>query len=79
MVTEADHANWTVDDLKPYVAHILDLFGIDRLMFGSDWPVCLLAANYDQVVNAALEAMGSLSNQDKSKLMGRNAHNFYGL
>ena len=45
MVTEADHTNWKVDDLKPYVSHIADIFGTDRIMFGSDWPVCLIASD----------------------------------
>ena len=74
MVTEADHANWSVDDLKPYVSHVLDQFGIDRLMWGSDWPVCLLAASsYEQVLHAALEAIGPLSDDDRAKFLGRNA------
>ena len=79
MVTEADHQSWSVEDLKPYVRHIVEIFGIDRLMFGSDWPVCLLAATYDQVMNAALEAVGPLSDADTAKLMGGNASEFYGL
>ena len=53
MVTEADPATWTPDDLKPYVATVVEIFGPNRLMFGSDWPVCTLAASYDQVVAAA--------------------------
>jgi L-fuconolactonase len=79
MVTEADHANWTPSDLKPYVKHILDVFGLDRLMFGSDWPVCLLAAKYDEVLAAALEAAGPLSAEDTARLLGGNAIDFYGL
>ena len=53
MVTEADWSTWTVADLQPYVDRVLDVFGPDRLMFGSDWPVCLLAAGYDEVLVAA--------------------------
>ena len=49
MVTEADHDNWSVDDLRPYVEHVREQFGMDRLMFGSDWPVCLLASSYRRV------------------------------
>ena len=79
MVTEADHRSWSVGDLKPYVHHIVEIFGIDRLMFGSDWPVCLLAAGYDQVLCAALEAIGPLSDEDAAKFMGGNASAFYGL
>ena len=46
MITEADWANWQPDTLAPYVRRIVGWFGVDRLMFGSDWPVCLLAAEY---------------------------------
>lgn len=79
MVTEASHQNWSVEDLKPYANHIVDTFGVDRIMFGSDWPVCLLAATYEQVVEAALEAVGPLSDKDKAKFRGGNAADFYGL
>ncbi|MGW2385867.1 amidohydrolase family protein [Streptomyces sp. NPDC001658] len=53
MVTEADPASWTVDDLRPYADAVLDAFGPARLMFGSDWPVCTLAAGYGEVLDAA--------------------------
>ncbi|WP_327720916.1 amidohydrolase family protein [Streptomyces sp. NBC_00490] len=59
MVTEADLAAWTVEDLRPYADVVLDAFGPDRLMFGSDWPVCGLAATYAQVLDAARELVGS--------------------
>ncbi|WP_217552755.1 amidohydrolase [Streptomyces sp. GbtcB6] len=55
MVTEADPASWTVDDLRPYADTVLDAFGPDRLMFGSDWPVCVLAGTYGEVFDAATE------------------------
>ena len=77
MVTEADHATWRVEDLKPYVAHVVDSFGVDRLMWGSDWPVCLLAASYEQVLAAAQEAIGPMSDSDREKLLGGNAKSFY--
>ncbi|HYH11246.1 MAG TPA: amidohydrolase family protein, partial [Thermomicrobiales bacterium] len=57
MVTEANADGWTVDDLVPYVRTVVEIFGHDRLMFGSDWPVCLLAASYDEVVAAARQAL----------------------
>jgi L-fuconolactonase len=53
MVTEADPASWTVDDLRPYADTVLDAFGPDRLMFGSDWPVCTPAATYGEVLDTA--------------------------
>src|SRR5258708_10338922 len=48
LVTEADHTHWTVADLKPYVLHVLDAFGEDRVLFGGDWPVVTMAASYHQ-------------------------------
>ena len=79
MVTEADHTSWTVDDLRPYVAHVRSHFGIDRLMFGSDWPVCLLAASYDEALEAALGAIGPMSDGERAGFLGENAKRFYRL
>jgi L-fuconolactonase len=79
MVTEADHNRWRLRDFKPYVDHIMDIFGFDKLMFGSDWPVCLLASTYDDVVKVALGTVGEISVSDRDKLMGQNAIDFYGL
>jgi L-fuconolactonase len=79
MVTEADWKEWTADDLKPYVRLALEKFGPDRLMFGSDWPVCLLAAPYDRVVNALQEALGPITAAEREKIFGGTAIRFYGL
>ena len=79
MITEADHQNWSVDDLRPYVHHVLGMFGADRLMFGSDWPVCTLAGSYRQVIDAAREILGSLSSAEKADVFGGTAAHFYGL
>ncbi len=80
MVTEADWANWRVDDLRPFVSEVLEWFGIERLMFGSDWPVCLLAANgYGDVFDATREALGELSDAQIQAVFGANAQTFYGL
>lgn len=79
MVTEADHDNWKVDHLRPYVEHVREQFGMDRLMFGSDWPVCLLASSYQRVFDAAIEAIGPLTEQEKSDFLGGNATRFYRL
>ena len=57
MVTEADWSAWTVDDLLPYARHALDVFGPNRVMFGSDWPVCTLAATYDEVAAVAADLL----------------------
>ena len=78
MVTEADHEEWKPDDFTFYIQHVLELFGPHRVMFGSDWPVCLLAANYDQVIAVLLEAIPAhFTDQDKKRLFGLNAKEFY--
>jgi L-fucono-1,5-lactonase len=79
MVTEADWSSWTPADLQPYVDHVLDTFGPDRLLFGSDWPVCLLAASYGEVVAAARETLGGLSDSERAKVFGGTAAASYGL
>jgi L-fuconolactonase len=79
MVTEADWVRWTVDDLKPYVHAALDAFGPDRLMFGSDWPVCTVAATYFEVHEALDQALGPLSDPERAKIFGATAARFYGL
>jgi L-fuconolactonase len=79
MVTEADQQNWTVDDLRPYVHHVLGMFGSDRLMFGSDWPVCTLAGTYVRVVGAAREILTSLPPAAKADVFGGTAARFYRL
>jgi L-fuconolactonase len=79
MVTEADWATWTPNDLRPYVHRALDIFGLDRVMFGSDWPVSLLAAEYGQVKAVLEAALPPLSAEDRAKVFGANAIRFYGL
>ncbi|MBT4072304.1 MAG: amidohydrolase family protein [Chloroflexi bacterium] len=79
MVTEADTDNWKPDDLTPYVENVVDMFGYQRLMFGSDWPVCTLAGSYKQVFHAASRALGKMSVADRSAVFGGNAERFYGL
>ena len=80
LVTEADHNNWKPSDLRQYVSHVIDVFGWDRIMWGSDWPVCLLAVpNYDEVKHATMEAIGDCTHEQWMKLMGRNAMDFYRL
>jgi L-fucono-1,5-lactonase len=79
MVTEADWKNWSPEDLKPYVAHVVQQFGCERVMFGSDWPVCTLAGTYQQVVDALRIALGPLHDGDAAKVWGENACTFYQL
>ena len=78
LITEAN-SNWTVEDLRPYVDHILNVFGPERVMWGSDWPVCLLRGSYSQWFDAAHILTNHLSLSDKSKVFGLNAARFYGL
>jgi len=77
MVTEADWKAWKPADLKPFVQLAIDAFGPDRLMFGTDWPVCLLAAPYERVVEALRESLGPLSRADRDKIFGGTAARFY--
>ena len=77
LVTEADWKNWSKSDFKDYLELVLNAFGIDRLMFGSDWPVCLLGANYSQVLNIIENFIEPLSDEEKRTIMGGNACKFY--
>ena len=79
MITEADHAAWTPADLAPYVEIALDAFGTGRLMFGSDWPVCTLAASYGSVIAALREVLGGIEPAVEEALFGANAVAFYRL
>lgn len=79
MVTEADWHRWTAVDLAPYVDKAIELFGVDRVMYGSDWPVCLLAGSYAEVFHALQECLSGLRQADRAGIMGENAVRFYGL
>jgi L-fucono-1,5-lactonase len=79
LVTEADWQRWTPADLAPYVGRAREWFGDDRLLFGSDWPVCLLAGSYADVVEAYVAVLGDVSDGALERIMSRNAIDFYGL
>lgn len=80
MITEADPQNWKAADLRPYVQHVYKCFGPDRLVFGSDWPVCLLACDrWKQVLAACTQALGPLTMDLREKIFGGNAVKFYRL
>lgn len=79
LVTEADCKRWTPDDFRPYLDVVFEAFGIDRVMFGSDWPVCLLGGNYRRVKAIVDDYTQSFPVIDKEKIFGRNAVRFYGL
>lgn len=79
MVTEADWTSWTVSDLKPYADVVLEVFGPGRVLFGSDWPVCTVAASYPQVVRAADELLADLDDHARDRVSYRTAVETYGL
>jgi L-fuconolactonase len=79
MVTEASWTDWTPDELAPYVRRVLDWFGPGRCMFGSDWPVCLLAASYGQVLQALKYALNELNALEVEGVLGGNASRVYSL
>jgi L-fuconolactonase len=79
MVTEAGWASWQPADLRPFVGSVVDWFGVERLIFGSDWPVCLLATSYTGVVEGLRAALGTVSSADEAAIFGSNAQRVYGL
>jgi len=79
MVTEADWQSWTAADLRPFANVVLDAFGYDRVMYGSDWPVCLLAATYEQVLGATTHLIAELSASERNAVLGANARRIYRL
>lgn len=79
MVTEAEWQNWKPADFLFYMRHILDAFGPHRVMFGSDWPVCLVAAEYAQVVELVAEAVGDFTDGEQQSIWNGCATDFYGL
>jgi len=78
LVTEAA-PNWTPEDLKPYVDHLLATFGPSRLIWGSDWPVCTLAATYDRWLETTHQLLEGLPTSDIDAILGGNAMTAYGL
>lgn len=79
MVTEADWQNWSPEDFKPYLDTVTEAFGTERLMFGSDWPVCLVAGEYEEVKSLANNYFASFSDTEKVAIFGENAAWFYQL
>ncbi len=77
VVTEADHAHWTPDDLAPYVAHVLEAFGEERVLYGGDWPVVLNASPYRRWATTLDALTAHLSDAAKRKLWAENARRFY--
>jgi len=79
LVAYADPKNWTAGDLRPYIEHVIACFGWDRVMFGSDWPVCTLSATYKQWVTALQSITEAAGESNQKKLFHDNAIRVYGL
>ena len=79
MITEANWESWTPSDLHPFVRSVVDWFGFDRIMFGSDWPVCLLAGSYESMQAGTVAALGPLSPAEESRVYRENALRSYAL
>ncbi len=79
MITEADYNNWKPNDIMRYLDIVLASFGADRCLFGSDWPVCLVAGSYAQVKELIIDYITNFSTDEKAKIMGNNAVEFYNL
>ena len=77
LVTEANWTTWSTEDLRPYVDKALEYFGPGRMMFGSDWPVCLLASKYEQVLETYQKVLAQLSEAERENIFSRNATTFY--
>ncbi len=79
MVTQADWKSWKPEDFTPYLDVVFESFGTDRIMIGSDWPVCTLAGSYRDVMQIAADYLERLSPDEKSKVWSENAERFYGF
>ena len=79
LVTEADWARWTADQLRAYLDVAFDAFGAGRILFGSDYPVCLLAASYRQVLQVVVDQIAGLSETERARVLAGNAIDFYRL
>lgn len=79
LATEADWQRWRAEDIRPYLDIALDAFGADRLMIGSDWPVCTLAADYNAAMAVVIDYVQRLSADEQSAILGATAARVYGL
>ena len=79
MVTETTNFQWQQEDFYPFMDVILDAFGWRRIMYGSDWPVCLLGGNYKEVITIVTDYISKLPENEKAGIMGLNAKDFYSL
>jgi L-fuconolactonase len=79
MTTEADYNYWTPEQIEPYMQLVLEAFGANRILFGSDWPVCLVAGNYTKTKELVTNFIAKLNSEEQAAIMGGNAVQFYNL
>jgi L-fuconolactonase len=79
LVTEADWEAWRPSDFRPYLDAVLEAFGAERLMIGSDWPVCTLAADYATAIGLVTDYVSALSAHEQAGILGDNCARFYGV
>jgi L-fuconolactonase len=79
LVTEADHQHWTKEDLRPYIDHVIESFGFERVLYGGDWPVAYQATEYPRWVETLAEAVQGCSEGELRQLFRENAIQFYRL
>jgi L-fuconolactonase len=79
LITEADRDTWSPEELRPYLDFTFEKFGTKRLLYGSDWPVCLLAGSYKQVYELIEDYLAAFSDDEKRDVLGKNALGFYGI
>ena len=79
MITEANYSTWKYDDIVPYMDAVGEAFGAERICFGSDWPVCLVAGNYDKMIGVVEKWASQLNQKDYNQLFGLNTSRFYNI
>ena len=79
MITEADFKKWSYEEMVPYLDTVGEYFGVDRLCYGSDWPVCLVAGNYEKMISVIERWSSQLSVEAQNKIFGMNTCRFYNL
>jgi len=79
LITEANYNTWTPEQIKPYLELVFEAFGSKKLLFGSDWPVCLVAGNYEQVKTLITNFIANLSHDEQTDILGKNAIQFYNI
>lgn len=79
MVTEARRTGWKREDFRPYLDVVFEQFGADRIMFGSDWPVCLLAGSYAEVLGIVRDYLAAFDARQRGQVLGENCATFYGV